>query len=150
MDRDRRSPAARTTGRREASLLIVVDQFEELLVAANDVTSTAFLRMLNAVAERQDAPVIVVATLRSDFLGAFQSHPALLGLNYEPLPLPPLAPADLMQVIEGPARLAGIELEPGVASNGNRYGERERVTPARVRAARDVGSLRRKRVVHTR
>jgi WD40 repeat protein len=106
----------RHSGRREASLLVVVDQFEELLVQADDAASVAFLRMLNAVAARPAAPVLMVATLRSDFLGAFQTHPALQGLNYEPLPLAQIALADLAQVIEGPARVAGIELEPGLAA----------------------------------
>ncbi len=104
----------------ELSLLLVVDQFEEALGAAaagDDAgaeTHTAFLRLLRAITAAPDGPVFVVATLRSDFLGAFQTHPALQGVAYEPLHLPQIALADLAQVIEGPARVAGIELEAGL------------------------------------
>ncbi|MBL8482884.1 MAG: TIR domain-containing protein, partial [Rhodocyclaceae bacterium] len=103
-------------GRQEASLLVAIDQFEELLVPAGDLQSLAFLRMLDAVAARPEAPVVIVATMRSDFLGALQTHPALQHLAYEALPLSQIAPADLVQVIEGPARVAGIELESGLAA----------------------------------
>lgn len=103
----------------EVSLLLVVDQFEEALgaVAAGDLADphAAFLRLLRAMTAAPDGPLVVVATLRSDFLGAFQTHPALQGVAYEPIHLPQIALADIAQVIEGPARVAGIELEPGLA-----------------------------------
>ncbi|MBL8473375.1 MAG: TIR domain-containing protein [Rhodocyclaceae bacterium] len=104
------------SGRQEASLLVAIDQFEELLVPADDAQSLGFLRMLEAIAARPDAPLVIVATLRSDFLGALQTHPALQHLSYEALPLSQIAATDLVQVIEGPARVAGIELESGLAA----------------------------------
>ena len=56
----------------------------------------------------------MVATLRSDFLSVFQSQPALLGLEVELLPVGPMAVEDVAEVIEGPARVAGLELETGL------------------------------------
>ena len=119
----------RRSARPQASLLVVVDQFEELLVPVADAQSDAFLRMLKAISARATAPVVILATLRSDFLGAFQTHaalqprndevpasPAAQPLDYEALPLPQIALADLTQVIEGPARVAGIELESGLSA----------------------------------
>src|SRR5262249_8246555 len=41
--------------------------------------------------------------------------PAIGDLPYEPIFLPPMALQDFAQVIEGPAHVAGIELDPGLA-----------------------------------
>jgi WD40 repeat protein len=101
--------------RREATVLVVIDQLEELLGRNVDRSAALFFRLLSAVLNQPGCPFIVVATLRSDFLGAFQSHEAILKLAYEPLPLPPMALADFAQVIEGPAKVAGVELEAGLA-----------------------------------
>ena len=105
----------------EAGLLLVVDQFEEALGAVGEAGAdgaappTDFLRLLRAMTAAPDGPIFVVATLRSDFLGAFQTHPALQGMDYAPIHLPQIGLAELGQVIEGPARVAGITLEPGLS-----------------------------------
>ena len=100
----------------EMSVMLVVDQLEEALDAsAAQAEQSAFLRLLRSVAEQRDGPLFVLATLRSDFLGAFQTHPLLRGVAYEPIHLAQIALAEIGQVIEGPARVAGIELEPGLA-----------------------------------
>ncbi len=103
----------------EASVMLVVDQLEEALDASAEQTQgaerAAFLGLLRSVAEQSNGPLFVLATLRSDFLGAFQTHPLLRGVAYEPIHLAQIALADIGQVIEGPARMAGIELEPGLA-----------------------------------
>ncbi len=100
----------------EATLLLVIDQFEELLGDGADDECAAFMRLLREMTSVPDAPVLCVAALRSDFLGAFQTTPALDGVSHEALLVPPMAPAELTQVVEGPARVAGVELEPGLAS----------------------------------
>jgi len=102
-------------GRREATVLLVVDQLEELLGRDIDPSASLFLRSLKAVLSEPNSPFLAVATLRSDFLGAFQTHEAVQDLLYEPLPLPQMALADFAQVIEGPAKVASIELEAGLA-----------------------------------
>lgn len=106
----------------EVSILIVVDQFEEALGSPPDDSpgdtgplQAGFLRLLRAMTAKPDSPLFVIATLRSDFLGAFQTHPELQGVVYEPIHLAQIALSDIGQVIEGPARVAGIELEPGLA-----------------------------------
>ena len=102
-------------GRREATILLAIDQFEELLGRDTDQSASLFFRWLKAVLSQPSSPFLAVATLRSDFLGAFQTHEAIRDLRYEPLPLPQMALADYAQVIEGPARIAGVELEAGLA-----------------------------------
>lgn len=97
----------------EAALLLVADQFEEALVDGDE--AARFLAAVRALTADPAGPVFVLATLRSDFLAAFQTHPALRELAYEPIHLPQIDRAGIAEVIAGPARVAGIELEPALA-----------------------------------
>ena len=95
-------------------MLLVIDQFEELLGHSDDHPNTAFLRLLRASIDRPDRPLLALGTMRSDFLGQFQKSPALLDVRYEDVSLGPMSTEDVAQVIEKPAQLAAIELEPGL------------------------------------
>jgi WD40 repeat protein len=101
----------------EASVLVTVDQFEEALDGGPNAgdEKTAFLRLLRSIADERDGALFVIATLRSDFLGAFQTDPVLRGVAYEPIHLAQIDRADMAQVIEGPAQVAGLRLEEGLA-----------------------------------
>ena len=103
------------SGRRDATVLLVVDQLEELL--GRDVGESAgpLMRVWRTLLNDPGSPVLAVATLRSDFLAAFQGHEAVEGLSYEPLPLSPMALTDFVQVIEQPPRVAGVEVEAGLS-----------------------------------
>ena len=101
-------------GRREASVLLVVDQAEELLQGAACDEASAFLSVLRRATERPGGRVFGLLTLRSDFLGSFQNHPALRGVAFADLPLGLLPVENFSQVIEGPADRAEIALEPGL------------------------------------
>ena len=90
-------------------LLIILDQFEELLTTASAVARTALARLLQ---EAVAGPVQLVATLGSAYLDRVLAEPALAGLLVTPFPLRPLARELLPQVIEGPARLAGLSVDP--------------------------------------
>jgi hypothetical protein len=72
------------------------------------------LRLLATAADAPASPLIVLATLRSDFLGAFQKDHDLAEVAGELVPVGPLSVEDVTQVIEGPAELAGVELGPGL------------------------------------
>jgi hypothetical protein len=102
------------SGQHEASVLVIVDQFEELLVGEHDESAGAFLKLLQAIVSGDDNPFIVVGTLRSDFLGTFQTNETTQRLAYEPILLPLMPVSDLPRVIEGPADIAGLRLEPGL------------------------------------
>ena len=101
-------------GRREALVLLVVDQFEELLRSKDSAIATRFCRLLRRATEPPGNPFVVICTLRSDFLGELQDHPAMQGASYESLLLGRMGPAEFAQVIEGPARVAGLDLGPGL------------------------------------
>jgi WD40 repeat protein len=96
------------TGARESHLLVTIDQGEELFtVAAAEQVRQLF--ELFARATERDAPVVVLMALRSDYLGKLQESVGTL--RFDEFSLGPFPPARVRQVIEGPARVAGIGVE---------------------------------------
>ncbi len=104
-------------GRREASVLLVVDQTEELFQSAVGDETSAFFNVLRRATERPGGRVFGLLTLRSDFLGSFQNHLDLRGVAFADLPLGLLPVEHFPQVIERPADRAEITLEPGLVSS---------------------------------
>jgi hypothetical protein len=97
-------------GRREASVLIVVDQAGELFQVSGAQEAEAFLAALLSTLAWSGTRVFALMTLRSDFLGSFQSHPALRSAPFAGIPLGMMPLEDFPQVIEGPAARAGVAL----------------------------------------
>ena len=60
-------------GHREATLLLCLDQAEELFAQSPEREATRFLGLLRAALERANGQLMALATLRSDFLGRFQN-----------------------------------------------------------------------------
>ena len=98
-------------------MLVVVDQAEELLQGVAPEESSAFLTVLRCATGRPGGRVFGLLTLRSDFLGSFQNHPALRGVAFADVPLGLLPVERFPQVIEGPAARAEIALEPGLVAS---------------------------------
>lgn len=106
----------------EATVLLTIDQMEELFGYTPPDAAERFLTLLRSVLEMADRRCIVLVTLRSDFLGEFQSHPVLQDragvhrghFGYQVLPLDPMALRNFPQIISGPARLCGLQLEDGL------------------------------------
>ncbi len=101
-------------------LLVIVDQFEELfryrqlddIPPTDEAPATAFVNLLlQACAE--DAPIHIVLTMRSDFLGdcaRFAGLPeAINGGQYL---VPRMSRDDRRAAILGPARVCGADIEP--------------------------------------
>lgn len=101
-------------GSREATVLLMIDQCEELLAGAANEEGDRFLAFQRAVLDGEDSRFMVLATLRSDFLGSFQDHPVMRGLRVETFAVPQMSVDDFASVIEGPARISGLELGPGL------------------------------------
>ncbi len=98
-------------GQREATVLLVVDQFEELLAHPADHPSAGFLVRLRAALEDPAAPLLAVATLRSDFLGSFQKNRAIGGIPFRDFLVGGMSVEALTEVIVKPAELAGLDME---------------------------------------
>lgn len=96
-------------GSNEAQILITIDQSEELFGAAEKTQAEQFLRVLNALQD-EHLPFLVVLALRSDYLGQLQEAPALTApfeeFSFKPMPL-----ARVRDIIEGPARVAGLTVD---------------------------------------
>lgn len=92
---------------RARRLLVVVDQFEELLTQTPTAQRARFAQLLSPAL---GGPVQVVATLRPEFLDQLLVDADLAVLPTRPYPLRPLRREALRAVIEGPAQLAGIAI----------------------------------------
>jgi hypothetical protein len=94
----------------DARLLLVIDQLEELLLrpAADRDRLIALLDML-----ARSGRAWIVATLRNDRYAEFQAVPGLVRLKEagDSLDLLPPGPAEIREIIEGPAAAAGLAFE---------------------------------------
>ncbi|MFQ3556669.1 WD40 repeat domain-containing protein [Streptomyces gramineus] len=103
---------SRLRGGRFRRVLLVIDQFEELVTLAGEREQAQFLEALHACL-RQEPAVRVLATCRVDLLGRllatdhaqFLQHPVVIGT---------LSRAQLAQVVERPGALVGISFAPGL------------------------------------
>ncbi|SEH87624.1 WD40 repeat [Mycolicibacterium rutilum] len=90
------------------TLVVPVDQAEELFTADGGESSEQFLRLLSGVIEEMngaEAGIVVAATIRTDRYEAMQTHPLLSGLGTVLFDeLKPMPPTQFQEVIVGPAR----------------------------------------------
>jgi energy-coupling factor transporter ATP-binding protein EcfA2 len=108
----------------DETLLVVVDQFEELFrfkaqaqatgnrLAAED-EAAAFVKLLLAAVHQREVPIFGVLTMRSDFLGdcaQFRDLPETL--NDSQYLIPRLTREQLRQAIEGPVAVGGATITP--------------------------------------
>jgi hypothetical protein len=105
------------SGAQEASLLVTIDQFEELLELRPDTTADSprqqFVQTLKNILECKTLAgrLVVIGTLRSDFLDVFQEARYFQSNKSRKQILAPMSRKNFRQVIEKPAELAGIEIE---------------------------------------
>ena len=116
-------------GRREATVLLIVDQTEELLGYGRGEEADRFLRLLRSALEAGGARLMALATMRSDFLGEFQTQRSLTDLAYEAVTVGPISARNLPQIIERPAEVAGIDLGPGLVATLLQDAETEDALP---------------------
>jgi WD40 repeat protein len=92
--------------------LLVVDQFEEIFSLCEDPDERT--RFFAALAEHADRGRLVMA-LRADRMGEVSAHPEVSRLIERGLYLlGAMVDDDLRAAIEGPARQAGLPIEPGL------------------------------------
>ena len=112
---------------------------------------SSFLALLRASIEAEHSPITVLCTMRSDFLGLFQHHPTLQGVDFESLSLGPMRVDSMRSVITMPARLAAIEIEDGLVDRLIAdTGDTRRVATAFLHPVGDVPRPRRGRAARGR
>jgi WD40 repeat protein/energy-coupling factor transporter ATP-binding protein EcfA2 len=100
---------------RPCKVLVVVDQAEELLGRTGVAEQRSFLRLLRG-ALHTDSPVWVLATVRSESLTTSPERTGLTEAIDDDLVIQPLSRERLSEVIERPARQAGLEFGPGLVT----------------------------------
>jgi hypothetical protein len=109
----RQAVASRPPGTRVA---LVVDQLEELWTQGHYATEVRrFLDGLVDAAGRGDSPVDIIVGLRADFFGRGALHDGLARLlEAHTVLLGAMGGDGLRAAIEGPARVAGLTVQPGL------------------------------------
>jgi WD40 repeat protein len=99
-------------GSREAWILISIDQAEELFTITPREEAESFLRLMKAAAA-DTSMFLGVVTLRSDYLGLFQAAVEDV-VRFDEFSLGPMPLNRVRQIIEGPAKVAGLKVEEGL------------------------------------
>ncbi len=99
-------------GSREAYLLLSIDQAEELFTVTPPEEAQSFFRLMKASAD-DSSMFIGLITLRSDYLGQLQVAAEEV-VRFEEFSLGPMPLNRIRQIIEGPARVAGLKVEEGL------------------------------------
>jgi energy-coupling factor transporter ATP-binding protein EcfA2 len=101
------------TGEAGRSVLLVVDQAEELVTRSGPRAQEQFLALLRG-ALRDDSPLWAIATLRAEFLSSAPDRAGLAEAIDDTLLIEPLSRARLPEVIQRPAQRAGLDFAPGL------------------------------------
>jgi hypothetical protein len=101
---------------RDANLLVLVDQFEEVFrfrSQGDPEEADAFVALLLATAASSKVPVYIILTMRSDFLGDCSLfHELPEAINRSAYLIPRLTRDECALAIRGPARVFGGEIDP--------------------------------------
>jgi hypothetical protein len=100
-------------------LVLIVDQFEELITTcADEDERVAFIEAAAASApgaDGREAPALVILSVRADVYGHCASYaPLVPSMEEGQLVVGPMSTGELRDAIEGPARAAGLLLERGL------------------------------------
>ncbi|MCB1502060.1 MAG: TIR domain-containing protein [Bauldia sp.] len=97
-----------------AGVLVAVDQAEELFTRSAAERREAFLAYLSRLLG-PGLPFVVVVTLRSDHFGEVQKA-AGLDSEFEEFSLRPMPVERIGDIVRGPARVAGLDVEDGLVA----------------------------------
>ncbi len=95
------------------AFLLIVDQFEELFTFAEDAERKQFDALLAHALQDSDCPLFVINTVRADFLERYEELPRLKEIYNSGCKryfLSTISEQGLREVVEGPARLAGLDV----------------------------------------
>jgi hypothetical protein len=87
---------------------------EELFTFAQDAARKAFDALLACALQDPECPLFLVSTVRADFLDRYEQHPRLQAIYNSACKrcfLPTISEQGLREIIEQPARLAGLDVK---------------------------------------
>ena len=99
--------------REQTAFLLIVDQFEELFTFAEDAARNQFDALLAYALRDPECPLFLITTVRTDFLERFEYLPRLQEIynsHCKRYFLPLISEQGLREIIEQPARLAGLDV----------------------------------------
>ena len=102
--------------RPEATLVLALDQTEELLAAERGDDAAKLLDLFRATLAVVGNEILAIATIRSDRLGSWQQHGSIKAtaehgeLPFEMLPLGPMPMARIGEIVRGPAAYEGLRI----------------------------------------
>jgi hypothetical protein len=123
-------------GAADAQVLIPIDQGEELFGVADPDEARRFLEVLSQ-ALSESLSFMAVMAIRSDFLGQLQSAAALMA-RFEEFSLGPMPLARISQIIQGPAKVAGVGVEEAFVQQAARDAATEDALPLLAFALREL------------
>jgi formylglycine-generating enzyme required for sulfatase activity len=92
------------TARKAPTLILAIDQAEELFHAEGAEEARVFLDLLRELVAQDNSALIALFTIRSDSYERLQTAENLQGLRQHTLSLPPMPKGAYAEVIKGPAR----------------------------------------------
>jgi hypothetical protein len=115
LEQDERALARRLRDFKQAqtAFLLIVDQFEELFTFAEEAPRKCFDALLANVLQDPECPLFLISTVRVDFLDRLEALPRLQAIYNSYCKryfLPTVSGHGLREVIEQPARLAGLDV----------------------------------------
>lgn len=96
--------AERSLGTKLPTIVVAIDQGEELFRAEAQGEAQPFLALIRELLASDKPAVIAVFTIRSDNYERLQSSPELDGIHQETLSLPPMPKGSYAEVVKGPIR----------------------------------------------
>lgn len=123
-------------GANEAQILIAIDQGEELVGGADTKETEQFLKVLNSLLDER-LPFLAIMTLRSDLLGMFQQLPDLAA-PFEQFSLKPTPLERMRDIIEGPAKVAGITVDNALVTAATADAKTDDALPLLAFALREL------------
>lgn len=103
--------------RRDGITLLIIDQAEEIFSSDSEQNAERFIGLLRDAIEKSNGRLMVLATLRSEFLEAFQQLNCIRSplydkpMEYLPITLDPMPKERFREIITGPAELAGLTID---------------------------------------
>ena len=119
-----------------AQVLVTIDQAEELFTTVDGEEGRQFFEHLTTILT-VGLPVIVIAGLRSDYLGYLQTEEHLQ-VPLEEISLKPMPLERVQQIIRGPAQIAGTSVEDALIGRATRDAETEDALPLLAFALREL------------